>query len=240
MAQTIRKQNFICLPRESVIFIGHYAVALGTKRLAPTVSLGALFLAAQWADLLWPTLVLAGVEHFTIRPGSTTVTPLDFDYYPYSHSLLMLLGWGIVVGLIYRVVTGRPWRAAVVLAALVPSHWVLDVIVHRPDMPIAPVVGPRLGLGLWNSLPGTLAIEFGLYAIGIWLYLKTTIARDPIGSIGLWALLLFLAVVEIANIFGPPPPSVSAVAISAEALWLLVLWGYWVDNHRRSVTRENA
>jgi hypothetical protein len=222
------------------MFIGHYAVGLGCKRLAPSVSLGALFLAVQWADLLWPTLVLAGVEHFTIHPGITAVTPIDFDYYPYSHSMLTLLGWGIVVGLIYRAVTGSPWRAAVVLAALVPSHWVLDVVVHRPDMPIGPGIGPRLGLGLWNSIPGTLAIEFALYAIGIRLYLKTTVARDRIGSIGLWALLLFLAVVEIANVFGPPPPSVTAVAVSAEAMWLLVLWGYWVDNHREPITREIA
>jgi hypothetical protein len=222
------------------MFIGHYAVGLGCKRLAPSVSLGALFLAVQWADLLWPTLVLAGVEHFTIRPGITAVTPIDFDYYPYSHSLLTLLGWGIVVGLIYRAVTGSPWGAAVVLAALVPSHWVLDVVVHRPDMPIGPGIGPRLGLGLWNSIPGTLTIEFALYAIGIRLYLKTTGARDRIGSIGLWALLLFLAVVEVANVFGPPPPSVTAVAISAEAMWLLVLWGYWVDSHRQPITREIA
>jgi hypothetical protein len=215
------------------MLIGHYAVGLACKRLVPSVSLGALFLACQWADLLWPTLVLAGVEHFTIRPGITAVTPLDFQYYPYSHSLLALLVWGILIGLIYRAVTGSPWRAAVVLAALVLSHWVLDLIVHRPDLPVAPGLTPRLGLGLWNSIPATLAVEFGLYVAGSWLYLKATVARDRIGSIGLWALLLFLALVEVANIFGPPPPSVTAVVIPAEALWLLVVWGYWVDQHRQ-------
>lgn len=219
------------------MFIGHYAVGLGCKRLAPTVSLGALFLACQWADLLWPTLVLAGIERFSIRPGTTAVTPLDFDYYPFSHSLLALLVWGILLGLIYRTVTGNTWRTSVVLAALVLGHWVLDFIVHRPDMPLAPGLSPKLGLGLWNSIPATLAVEFGLYTTGVWLYLKTTMARDRIGSIGLWVLLLFLAVVEVANTFGPPPPSVTAVTISAEAMWLVVIWGYWVDWHRQPVGR---
>jgi len=97
------------------MFIGHFALGLGSKRLAPGVSLGALFLACQWADLLWPTLVMAGVESFTIRPGATAVTPLDFQYYPWSHSLLALLVWGAVLALVYRAVTGSPLRAGLVL-----------------------------------------------------------------------------------------------------------------------------
>jgi hypothetical protein len=216
------------------MFIGHYALGLASKPLAPRVSLGTLFLACQWADLLWPTLVMAGVESFSIRPGITAVTPLEFDHYPYSHSLLALLLWGALFGLIYRAVTGAPLRSALVVGALVPSHWVLDVIVHRPDLPLTPWGSSRLGLGLWNSVPSTLAIEFALYAFGVWLYLRTTVARDRIGSIGLWALLVFLAVVQVANVLGPPPPSVTAVALSAQAMWLLVLWGYWIDRHRPS------
>jgi len=214
------------------MFIGHYALGLGSKRLAPGVSLGALFLACQWADLLWPTLVMAGVESFEIRPGNTAVTPLDFKYYPYSHSLLALVVWGAVLALIYRAVSGSTRRGALVLGALVVSHWVLDVVVHRPDLPLAPGTGLRLGLGLWNSIPATLAVEFGLFAAGVWLYSKATVARDRIGSLGFWALVIFLALVEIANIFGPPPPSIGAVTVSAQALWLLVAWGYWVDRHR--------
>jgi hypothetical protein len=217
------------------VFIGHYALAFASKSLAPAVSLGALFLACQWADLLWPMLVMAGVEHFTIRPGSTAVTPLDFQYYPYSHSLLALVVWGAAFALIYRSLRGSSLRGAIVLSALVVSHWVLDVIVHRPDLPLAPATGLRLGLGLWNSIPATLAVEFGLYAVGVWLYWRTTEARDRVGSIGLWALVAFLAVVEIANVLGPPPPSVGAVTVSAQAMWLLVAWGYWVDRHRKPV-----
>ena len=222
------------------MFIGHYAVALASKRVAPSVSLGALFLACQFADLLWPTLVLTGAEWFTIRPGITLVTPLDFEHYPYSHSLLALLLWGLLLGLAYRTVIGSTWRAAIVLFALVASLWVLDVAVHRPDMPLAPGVDLRLGLGIWNSVPGTLAVEFLLYAAGVCLYLKSTVARDRAGSIGLWVLLLFLAVVELANVFGPPPPNVNAVAWSAQSMWLLVAWGYWVDRHRYPVGRTIA
>jgi hypothetical protein len=215
------------------VFIGHYALGLASKPLAPQISLGTLFLACQWADLLWPTLVMAGVESFTIQPGITAVTPLNFEYYPYSHSLLALFVWGVLLGLVYHVARGGPWRSAVLLGALVVSHWALDVIVHRSDMPLAPGIGPRLGFGMWRSVPLTLAVEFALYAAGVWLYLRTTVARDRIGSIALWALLGFLALVEFGNVLGSPPPSVRAVAGSAQALWLIVLWGYWIDRHRQ-------
>ena len=196
------------------MFLGHFALGLGAKRWVPTVSLGALFLACQWADLLWPTLVMSGVESFAIRPGITAVTPLDFEHYPYSHSLLALLVWGLLLGLLYRALTRAPRRSAAVLAALVVSHWVLDVIVHRPDLPLMPAIGPRIGLGLWNSLPATLALEFALFAAGLVLYLKSTVARDRIGSLGLAALLVFLAGVELANLFAPAPPSRGTEAVS--------------------------
>lgn len=222
------------------MFIGHYGLALGSKRLLPAVSLGALFLACQFADLLWPTLVLLGVERFTIAPGITRASPLDFQYYPYSHSLLALAAWGVLFALAYRIATGSGRRAAVMLFLLVLSHWVLDLIVHRPDLPIGPWQGAKVGLGLWNSVPGTLLVEYLLFVSGAWLYIGSTTARDRIGSMGLWALLLFLAAVEAANVFGPPPRSVAAVAWSAEAMWLLIGWGFWVDHHRVSVPVEHS
>lgn len=219
------------------MFIGHYGLALGSKRLAPTVSLGALFLACQLADLLWPTLVLLGIERFTVVPGITKTTPLDFQYYPYSHSLLALVAWGVLFGLAYRIAVGSGRRAAVMLCLLVVSHWVLDFIVHRPDLPLVPGEGLKAGLGLWNSVPGTLIVEYLLFILGAWIYVDSTAPRDRIGSIGLWALLLFLAAVEAANVFGPPPRSVTAVAWSAESMWLLIAWGFWVDRHRASRDR---
>ena len=215
------------------MFLGHFGVGLGAKRAAPSVSLGTLFIACQFADLLWPTLVLLGYERVEIQAGATRVTPLKFVSYPYSHSLLALCGWGAAFGAAYVVIRRARIAAAVTLALVIVSHWVLDYMTHRPDMPLT-LHGPtRLGLGLWNSMPGTLAVEGAAFGIGLALYLRDTIARDRVGSVGLWILAAFLVVVYAASVFGPPPPSASAVAWSAQAMWLIVVWGYWVDAHRR-------
>jgi membrane-bound metal-dependent hydrolase YbcI (DUF457 family) len=215
------------------MFLGHFGLGFGAKPAAREVSLGALFIACQFADLLWPTLVLLGIERVDVRPGATVVTPLDFVSYPYSHSLLALVVWGALFGTVYVIATRSRVVAGVTLGLLVLSHWFLDVVVHRPDMPLT-LTGPtRLGLGLWNSMPATLAIELLMFCTGIGLYLRVTRARDRVGSLGLWSLAVFLVVVYLANTFGPPPPSARAVAWSVQAMWLLVVWAYWVDRHRR-------
>ncbi|MFZ0488013.1 MAG: hypothetical protein WAL83_13520 [Arenicellales bacterium] len=216
------------------MFIGHFAVGLGAKRAAPAVSLGTLFLAAQFADLLWPTFVLLGIEKFAISPGATAVTPLDFVSYPYSHSLVMLVLWAVLVAGVYYYARHRRMGAALVIAAVVLSHWVLDVVAHRPDMPVTINGSLRLGLGLWNSPAATFIVENAMLVVGIYLYLKTTQARDRIGQYAFWGLIVFLVVVNLANMFGPPPPSVAAVAWSAEGIWLMVAWGYWIDRHREA------
>ena len=214
------------------MFIGHFGLAFGAKKAAPAVSLGSLFLAGQFADLLWPTLLLLGIERVEVEPGVTAMTPLNFVSYPYSHSLLALCVWGLTAGIVYALVRRARGLAALTLVALVVSHWVLDVVTHRPDMPLT-LNGPaRLGLGLWFSIPATLAVEFVLFGAGLAVYVRATSARDRIGSIGLWTLVAFLLIIYLAAAFGPPPPSATAVAWSAQALWLLVVWGYWVDNHR--------
>ena len=220
------------------MFLGHFGLAFAARKASPTISLGALFLACQFADLLWPTLVLAGIERVEIDPGATAFTPLAFVSYPYSHSLMALILWGVIVGTIYTMATRAPAAAAVTLALLVFSHWVLDYITHGPDMPLTMSGPQRLGLGLWNSVPGTLAAELALFGGGLAVYLRSTTARDRIGSIGLWSLVVFMLVVYVAASFGPPPPSSAAVAWSAQAMWLLVLWGYWVDRHRTPVARR--
>jgi len=217
------------------MFIGHYAIAFGAKRLAPGVSLGALFLACQLADLIWPNLVLAGIERVTIEPGSTAMTPLAFEHYPYSHSLVMLTIWAALFAGIYRLVRRSSVAATVTLTAVVLSHWVLDFITHRPDMPILPNDSVRLGLSLWDRPALAVPLELALFGAGLWLYTRTTVARDRIGRIGFWALAAFLLVAWVANLLGPPPPSVTALAWSAQSMWLLVAWGYWVDRHRTAV-----
>jgi hypothetical protein len=217
------------------MFLGHFGLGFGAKRAAPAVSLGTFFVAAQFADLLWPTLVLLGIERVELQPGATVVTPLNFVSYPYSHSLLALAVWGLLFGGIYAAIRRSRLPVAITLALLVVSHWVLDYVSHRPDMPLT-LNGPqRLGLGLWNSMQGTLAAEFAIFAIGVVVYARSTAPRDRAGSIGLWSLVTFLMVVYAASIIGPPPPTAAAVAWSAEAMWLIVVWGYWVDNHRMPV-----
>jgi hypothetical protein len=213
------------------VFIGHFAVGLSAKRLAPDVSLGTLFVAAQLADLVWPTLVLAGIESFSIRPGITAVTPLDFTRYPYSHSLVGMALWGLGLGIVYFTIKRRA-LAALVLFMVVLTHWLLDFVSHRPDLPLTLTGAERFGLGLWHSRIATLAVEGLFFAACLWIYVRATRPVDAAGRWWLVALVAFLVVVYLANIFGPPPPSVAAVAWTAQAMWLLVAWGYWIDRHR--------
>jgi FtsH-binding integral membrane protein len=213
------------------MFIGHFGVGFAGKAAAKRVSLGTLFLSAQFLDLLWPTLLLLGIERVRIAPGATAVTPLVFEYYPFSHSLLAAFCWAIAFATIHFLLK-RNRKAAIVLALLVISHWLLDFIVHRPDLPLYPGNSPKLGLDLWSSLPGTLAVELTLFAVGVWLYARTTRATDGIGKWGLWGLVVLLLVIYAGNLFGSPPPSATAIAWVGQLQWLLVLWGYWIDGHR--------
>jgi hypothetical protein len=217
------------------MFLGHFGVGFAAKKAAPEVSLGTFFLAAQLADLIWPNLLLIGVERVEIEPGATAVTPLDFASYPYSHSLVGLTLWGVLFAFAYSFArkAGPPVR--LLLVAVVLSHWFLDWVTHRPDLPLTFVGARRVGLGLWSSLPGTLAAELLLFLGGVAVYLRGTRARDRSGRVALWALVLFLLGIYAASVFSPPPPSAAAVAWTAQAMWLLVAWGYWVDRHREPV-----
>lgn len=214
------------------MFIGHFAMGLGAKRFAPQVSLGILFLACQLADLVWPNLVLFGIETLSVDPGNTAMTPLDFSSYPFSHSLVAILLWGLVFGGLYMLLAHAGARVAIVIAALVFSHWVLDFLTHRPDLPIAFGDSPKVGVGLWNYPAIAVPFELLLFGLGVWLYNRSTSALNRKGSVGLWALVAFLLAVHLANVFGPPPPSPAAVAWSAQAMWLIVAWGFWVDRNR--------
>jgi hypothetical protein len=209
------------------MFIGHHAAAFAAKRFAPRVGLGTLFAAAMLADLVWPILLLLGFEHVRIAPGITAFTPLDFYHYPITHSLLAALGWSIAFALVVR-------RHMLVVGAVVLSHWVLDFVTHRPDLPLWPGGGPKVGLGLWHSIPATIAVEVPLFILGLVLYLRATRARDRVGSIALWALVGFLGLIYVANVTSPPPPDATAIGWVGLAQWLLVPWGWWIDGHREA------
>ena len=219
------------------MFIGHYAVALGAKRIAPDVSLGVMFIACQLADLIWPNLVLLGIESFEVDPGNTVITPLNFTHYPYSHSLVGLAIWSIFLGSIYLLFKGNKFRSAFIIALMVISHWLLDVVTHRADMPLSFSENLLLGLGLWDLPAVVIPLELAIFGFGLWLYTRQTRARDKIGKYGFWSMITFLVIVYLGNIFGPPPPSVMAVAWSAQALWIVVIWAWWVDKHRINTDR---
>jgi hypothetical protein len=216
------------------VFIGHFALGFAAKRSAPRLSLAVLFAAAQFADLLWPFLIALGIEQVRIDPGNTAFTPLDFVSYPYSHSLLFLCVWGTLFGAICATVVRRA-AAGVVVAALVVSHWVLDWIAHRPDMPLYPG-GPKLGLGLWNSVAATVIIESLLFAAGVWMYVRASRPRDAIGRRAFAAFIGFI-IAAYAGAMGPPPPSINAlVSVSVAGAAVILLWAWWFDRHRNPVT----
>jgi hypothetical protein len=200
------------------------------KAPAPRLSLGTLLLAAQWADLIWPLLLFVGVERVVVVPGLMKTSSLDFVSYPVSHSLVALLAWAMLLGGIHFA-RRRNAVAAVIVGALVVSHWFLDVLMHRPDMPIWPG-GPRFGLSVWNSVPGTLAAELTLYAAGIAIYARVTRPKDLTGTVAFWFLVLVLFGLWMAALFGPPPPDANTIALSGLLGWLFLPWAYWIERHR--------
>ena len=217
------------------MFIGHFALGFAAKKAAPRQSLAVLIAAPIFLDVLWPVFTLIGIERFHIEPGNTAYQPLVFDSYPWSHSLLMSIAWGVLFALVVRAAT-KDDRGAWLCGALVVSHWVLDWISHKPDMPLWPGGGPKLGLGLWYSIPATVIVESAMFAAGVTLYLRATRARDRIGSIAAWAFILLLAVTYAAGSRGAPPPSEFAVSMSGLiAVVVMPAWAWWFDKHREVV-----
>ena len=215
------------------MFIGHYALAFAARPAVKKPGLGSLLFAVSWADLLWPILVLAGLEQVRLAPGNTARTPLDFVSYPWSHSLLMGLVWGILLAMLFS--RGR-WtrREQVIFAALVASHWMLDWISHRPDMPLWPG-GPKVGLGLWNSVAATTWVESLMFIAGAALYLRGTSAKGWMGHLSLWSFLIFLSAMYAMDAMGgTTPPTVKALAWFAMSAWLLPLWGFWIERTREA------
>ena len=218
------------------MFLGHFGLAFAAKRVAPRTSLGALTFAAQFLDELWPIFLLLGLEQVRINPQMPGSLALEFIYYPYSHSLLLSIVWGLLLGGGYYLLR-RDKRGAVVIGLLVVSHWFLDLPMHVRDLPLWPgASSPKVGWGLWYSIAATYVIEFTIFAAGISAYVRATRARDRIGRWGLWAYVLVLAILYVMS-NGSPPPSVNVLAWSALGIWLFTPWAWWVDKHREYVGR---
>jgi hypothetical protein len=212
------------------VFIGHFAVGFALKRVTPRVNLATLFAAAQLPDLIWPLLVAAGIERVEIAPGNTAFTPLAFVSYPWSHSLLLVAIWGFACSAIHFL-RARSAIAALVLALLAISHWVLDYVTHRPDMPLYPG-GPRYGLGLWNSVPATIAVEGAIFVVGVWLYAQATRPRDGRGQYAFVSLIGVLVLAYVGNIFSAPPSVTAVWSGTIIGFLLLLAWAAWADRNR--------
>lgn len=213
------------------MFLGHFGAGFAGKKFSKSASLGTYFMAAQWIDLLWPILLLLGIEKVKIEPGISNVTPLNFNYYPFTHSLAAAIIWGVIFGVIYFLIKKNS-KTSIILGVFVVSHWVLDFLVHIPDLPIFPGSELKVGLGLWNSFAATIILEGLIFGIGIYLYYKVTKTKNKTGTYSLIGLVVFLILIYISNLFGPPPDSVKAIGIVGNAQWLIILWGYWIDKNR--------
>lgn len=214
------------------MFVGHLAVALGSKKVDPNLPLGAAVAAAFGLDLLWPLFLLGGLEVVRVNPNDTAFTHLAFESYPWSHSLLMSLVWALVAGWVAARLL-KSSRSGWVIGALVLSHWPLDWVTHRPDLPLIPG-GSLHGLGLWNSVPATIGVEGFLFGVSAWLYVKSTRATARPGSLGLYAMMALCVAMWVSQPWAPPPPSAAAVGLGALALWLLPPWAAWAEGHRES------
>lgn len=213
------------------MFIGHFAVGFAGKRFAPHASLAILIAAPLFLDLLWPIFLLFGWERVRIDPGNTRFTPLDLIYFPWSHSLLMSIVWATSFALIYHATT-RYWPGTVVIWIGVISHWILDWISHRPDMPLYPG-SPRYGLGLWNSITGTVVVELLMFPIGVWLYVRATRARHRIGHYAFIAYVILLLIAYIGDRFSSPPSGIAEIAWTGLVAEVILLpWAWWLDHHR--------
>lgn len=207
------------------MFIGHFGLGLASKKVNNLPSLAVMFMAVQFLDLLWPVFCLLGLETFRIEAGNTKLTPLNFTHYPYSHSLLMSFFWGGIFSICYYIFT-KNRTGSLLLAALVISHWFLDLLVHRPDLPITPFSDYKVGLGLWNFPVFEVVLEFGLFISGTSLYYITI---KPNRKISFWLLIGTFVLIHLLNLFGPTPPSINAVAWAGNLIWLFVLWAWWIE-----------
>lgn len=213
------------------MFVGHFGLALAAKKVAPRTSLGALVFATEFVDMLWPICLLLGIEHVSVAPGITRMTPLNFTDYPITHSLLMGMAWAVVVGGIYFLLQ-RYGRGALVLGVGVLSHWILDWLTHRPDLTLYPGGTIKYGLGLWNHPAAEMILEGGIFVTGVAIYLTSTNARDKVGHYGTWSLIVLLLFGWISAVFGGAPPNATMLAWGSLSIWITVPWAWWADKHR--------
>lgn len=216
------------------MFVGHYAASLALKKFERRASLGLLFLAVQFVDILFFPLVVLGIERLNIVENFTQSTHFELEYMPYTHSLLGSIFWACLAYALFRWVVVKKNSVALVVALAVFSHWLLDLIVHTPDLPIWNDESLKLGFGLWNSAIATYALEAVLLVSALWLYLRSTSATTAVGKYGMSVFVIVLLLVNVVNIFGPlQGDSELGLAISAlTSYFLFAVAAYWLDRSR--------
>jgi len=218
------------------MFIGHYGPSFACKAWKPVVPLWVLFVAVQLVDIVWAVLVLLGIEKVRIVPGITATNPFDLYYMPFTHSLPGAIFWAVGAAAVYRAVApAQKWTAAVIVGGAVFSHWVLDLVVHRPDLPLYDDAY-KVGFGLWNYPAIAFLLEIALLFGGIALYLRVTEPIDVIGRYGMTVLGLFAVALQAYVFFGPPPVSDTAFALTALVLYFaFAVLVYWLEGKRSSI-----
>jgi len=212
--------------------VGHFAAGFLGKRVTPQLSLGTMVLAAMLADFLWCVFMVAGIEQVQFKAGLGAANYFQPINITLSHSLVMLLVWAAIFA-----GTHFLWRRnkaeALLLFLLVLSHWPLDVIAHRADMPVAPGVNTYFGFGLWTNIPATIIVEGGLWVTSIVLFVRQTRPRNRLEFFVLWPVLLLLTLLFYNNIAGPPPPNPNVAPLFSLIYFsLVVAWAYWINRLR--------
>ncbi len=216
------------------MFVGHYAASLALKKFEKRASLGFLFLAVQFVDILFFPFVLLGIERMNIVPNLTQSTHFELEYMPYTHSLAGSVFWAAVAYVVFRWLLVKRQSVALVVALAVFSHWLLDLLVHTPDLPLWTDDSIKLGFGLWNNAAAAYALEAILLTGALWLYLRATRASSALGKYGMAVFVAVLLLINIVNIYGPPPQGGKVeMAISAMAAYFLfAAVAFWLDKKR--------
>ena len=217
------------------MFVGHYGPAFALKRWEPRVPLVALMLAVQIVDVAWSIFIVTGIEEVRFVPGITASNALDLVYMPFTHSLVAAFAWAIAGGVVAWLVTGRVTpRIGIAVGLAVVSHWLLDLLMHRPDLPMFDTSW-KVGLGLWDyKWPGA-AVELATLLAGLALYATGTRARDRIGSLGLAAFTAVLVLAHVFRLVGPEPTTVPAMAGAALVSYVgFAALAAWIDRHREA------
>ena len=216
------------------MFVGHYAASLALKKFEKRASLGVLFLAVQFVDILFFPFVLLGIERVNIIENFTQSTHFQLEYMPFTHSLVGSILWAVAAYALFRWVLVKDKSVALVVAIAVFSHWVFDLLVHTPDLPLLTDTSTKLGLGLWNNAIATYVLEAVLLLGALWLYLRSTTATTTTGKYGMVVFVMFMLLMNIGNVFGPlQTDSKVVMSVSALAAYLLfAAIAFWLDKKR--------